>query len=434
MEEKFIMSSQVRKVLMSFLGIGVLLIVVSLLFMDPSATDSHGHHGHDTHVEAAANGDHGDAHAEEAHHGGHGGHEISNRVWSNLLLNTVLFTGIALCGMFFVAVFGISMSSWQIVLKRVAEAMWPFLIVGLVLTLIIATAGKGIYHWTHHGLTEIGHENYDKILDAKAWYLNYPGWIIRLVVFFVGWIVLAYFVRKNSLNEDKHGGSKWYRQSIKINAAFVGFFAVSTSMWAWDAVMSLDPHWFSTLFGWYLFSSYFVAFCAVLTILVVVLKRMGYLNLVNESHLHDLGKLMFAFSLLWTYLWFSQFMLIWYGNIPEETLWFKKRFAEMPILTGFTLFINFICPFLILMTRNAKRNNYILLLMAGLIIVGHWLDFFIIIMPDGAAGFNGIGLLEIGMTLAFAGGFFMIVFKSLEKANLVPKNHPMLKESIHHEC
>jgi hypothetical protein len=251
---------------------------------------------------------------------------------------------------------------------------------------------------------------------------------------FIGWIILSKLIRNNSLKEDKEGGTKWYRSSIKINAAFIVFFAVSSSMWAWDAVMSLDPHWFSTLFGWYMFSSYWVSFFAVITILVIVLKRMGYLSLVNDSHLHDLGKFMFAFALLWTYFWFSQFMLIWYANIPEETLWYLKRFNDMPVLIGFTLFINFLCPFLILMTRDAKRNQYVLLLMAVLTLIGHWLDFYIVIMPDGAAHFKGISLLEIGTTLLFAGGFAMVFFKSLEKASLVPKNHPLLKESIHHEC
>ena len=432
MEERFNMSSQIKKVVMTLLGVGVLCMVISLVVMYAGASHDAGDHGHGHAVAHEATQGHS-AHGHDTHVA-YSAHDVTNRLWSNVLLNTVWFSGIALCGMFFVAVFGISMSAWQVVIKRVAEAMWPFLIVGLILTLLVAFLGKDIYHWTHHGLTIEGDAHFDPILKAKEWYLNYGGWLTRLIIYFVGWIVLSKMIRNNSLKEDQEGGTKWYKSSIKINAAFVVFFAVSSSMWAWDAVMSLDPHWFSTLFGWYLFASYFTSFFAVITILVIVLKRMGYLSLVNDSHLHDLGKWMFAFSLIWTYFWFSQFMLIWYGNIPEETLWYLKRFNEMPILTGAVLFINFICPFLILMTRNAKRNQYVLLLMAGLILIGHYLDFFVIIMPDGAAHFNGISLLEIGTTLLFAGGFAMVFFKSLEKASLVPKNHPFLKESIHHEC
>ena len=431
MEERFNMSSQIKKVVMALLGVGLLCMVISLVMMYAGATEGAGH-GHGAHAEVAVHGDHGDhGHGVEATYTSH---DVTNRLWSNVLLNTVWFSGIALCGTFFIAVFGISMSAWQIVIKRVAEAMWPFLIVGFILTVLIAIFGKDIYHWTHHGLTIEGDEHFDPLLKAKEWYLNYSGWFARLVIYFIGWIILSKLIRNNSLKEDEEGGTKWYRSSIKINAAFIVFFAVSSSMWAWDAVMSLDPHWFSTLFGWYMFSSYWVSFFAVITILVIVLKRMGYLSLVNDSHLHDLGKFMFAFALLWTYFWFSQFMLIWYANIPEETLWYLKRFNDMPVLIGFTLFINFLCPFLILMTRDAKRNQYVLLLMAVLTLIGHWLDFYIVIMPDGAAHFKGISLLEIGTTLLFAGGFAMVFFKSLEKASLIPKNHPLLKESIHHEC
>lgn len=422
MEERFNMNSQVRKVVIYLIGAGLLTAILGLLFMDPHAVD----HAH----EAA----HGAADAHAAHGHGHGGHEVSNRVWSNILLNTVWFTGISLCGMFFVALFNISMSSWQTVVRRVAEAMWPFLLVGFACTLIIAFFGNGIYHWTHDGIVDVASENYDNILAKKAWYLNLPGWILRLSIYFIGWILFSYFLRRNSLNEDKHGGSTWYKNAIRLSAGFVVFFAVSTSMWSWDSVMSLDPHWFSTLFGWYMFSSYFVSFFAVLTILVIVLKRMGHLSVVNDSHLHDLGKLMFAFSLLWMYLWFSQFLLIWYSNIPEETLYFVKRLAEFKLPLFTALILNFLCPFLILMTRNSKRNQYVLLLLAVLILIGHYLDFYQMIMPDGAAHYNGFGLFEIGTTLTFAGVFAFIVFKSLEKASLIPKNSPHLKESIHHEC
>jgi hypothetical protein len=212
------------------------------------------------------------------------------------------------------------------------------------------------------------------------------------------------------------------------------FFAVSSSVSAWDWVMSIDTHWFSTMFGWYVFASWFVAGLAAITLVVVFLKDNGYLPMVNENHIHDLGKFVFAFSVFWTYIWFSQFLLIYYANIPEESVYFVER-LQSDVYSPFiivNLVLNFFLPFLVLMTRDAKRHTIFLKVVCFLIILGHWFDFFLMVQP-GTLGHNGgFGLMEIGMLLVYGSVVAYVVLNNLAKQNLVPKNHPMLEESYHH--
>jgi hypothetical protein len=198
--------------------------------------------------------------------------------------------------------------------------------------------------------------------------------------------------------------------------------------------MSIDPHWFSTMFGWYVFASWWVAGLAMITLVVANLKDAGYLKMVNANHLHDLGKFIFAFSIFWTYIWFSQFMLIYYANIPEETVYFLQRIRNAPYSWIFytNLILNFVLPFLLLMTRDAKRHMSMLKVVCPIVIVGHWLDFYNMITP-GVMQYNGsLGLLEIGLGLIFLAGFLFVALNALSKVPLVAKNHPMMAESLNH--
>jgi hypothetical protein len=193
--------------------------------------------------------------------------------------------------------------------------------------------------------------------------------------------------------------------------------------------MSIDAHWFSTLYGWYIFSGLFVSGTAVIILITLVLRRAGFLPHVNMEHLHDLGKYLFAFSIFWMYLWFSQYLLIWYGNLPEETVYYVERLSEFRVLFYTNLVINFLLPFLLLMARNSKRTTWILGFVAVTVFVGHWIDFYLLVMP-GVGEIAIIGLTEIGMTLLFSGIFLAVVFRALSKASLVPKKHPYYEESI----
>jgi hypothetical protein len=225
----------------------------------------------------------------------------------------------------------------------------------------------------------------------------------------------------------------WYK-SRSLSTWFLLFFAVSSSVSAWDWIMSIDPHWFSTMFGWYVFASWWVTGLAVIILIVVSLKRAGYLKVVNANHLHDLGKFTFAFSIFWTYIWFSQFMLIYYANIPEETIYFLERMDHSPYSWIFyvNLIMNFLLPFLLFMTRDSKRQLSTLQLICPIVIVGHWFDFYNMVTPGIMHDKGGIGFIEIGTALIFLAVYLLVVLGSLSKFPLIGKNHPMLQESLHH--
>lgn len=417
------------------------------------------------------------------------------RFWANLLLNSVYFTGIAALAIFFLAAHQIAMAGWHINVLRVPEAIMQFTKFGSVFILIIALGTAfnyhHLYHWSDNFIKQEfvtpaeleayesehahdkGHENteqgkeqhgynsgeaqvilasetahsqelevnadgtvanpyYDKLIAGKKAYLNDGFFILRTVIYLFLWTFIAYMLRKFSKAQDKDDNIKWYNKTRTWSAVFLVIWAVSSSMMAWDWIMSLDPHWFSTLFGWYNFISLFIASLCTILLILIYLKNKGYLVLLNENHLHDLGKYIFGFSVFWTYLWYSQFMLIWYGNIPEETAWFLERKREYGLLFFPNLFINFLVPFLVLMRRDAKRNMTVLTLVASILIIFHWIDFFLMIMPSTIGGTWGIGYFEIGMILFFAGMFLYVVFNELAKAPLVPVNHPMYRESLDH--
>jgi hypothetical protein len=211
------------------------------------------------------------------------------------------------------------------------------------------------------------------------------------------------------------------------------FFAVTSSTSSWDWLMSLDFHWFSTLFGWYIFAGFFVSALTTMLLLVLWLKKNGYMPHLNQSHIHDLAKMMFAFSIFWTYLWFSQYMLIWYSNIPEEINYFLERFS-----TGYQpwmvlmLAINFAFPLIVLMHRDAKRN-YNLAFVAGIVVLlGHFIDMYQIIMPGAMAKYVPVSILSVLAMIGFMAIFLLATFRALGKAALVPKHHPFLNESKQH--
>src|SRR5690606_32969788 len=214
---------------------------------------------------------------------------------------------------------------------------------------------NSIFIWMNENMVNPDHEDYDKLVAGKAGFLNLPWFIVRGLIFIAGWSAYRYFIRKFSIAQDTADDITNFKKSFRISAAFLVFYIYTESMMAWDWIMSVDPHWFSTLFGWYVFASMFVSGITVIALMTIYLKAKGYLEFVNDSHIHDLAKFMFGISIFWTYLWFSQFMLIWYSNIPEEVTYFVTRIEDYKLPFFGMLVMNFIFPLLILMNSDYKR-------------------------------------------------------------------------------
>ena len=357
--------------------------------------------------------------------------------WPALLFNTYFYLGISVFAVFFVAMQYVSEAGWSIVLKRVPEAIMGALPAFSAIMLLIMVASimhfNHIYHWLHEGIMTVGHEEYDYIIAGKEPYLNATFFIIRTIIYLLGWNYFAKKLRSLSLLEDREGGTAIHFKSVSTSAWFMVFFAVTSAMASWDWIMSIDAHWFSTLFGWYVFAEWAAIGFTTILLFTLYLQRQGYLKDVNESHIHDLGKWIFAFSLVWTYMWFSQFMLIWYANIPEEVAYFTARLEveNYKFLFWFSMIINFVLPVILLMSRDAKRHNSRLIFVSVIILIGHWLNSYLLVAPGTLNAHGHIGFTEIGIGLGFAGLLIHLTFKTLAKEPMEAKHHPMLDESKH---
>jgi hypothetical protein len=371
------------------------------------------------------------------------------RLYSSLWMNNVFFAGLGIIGLFFVAIQYAAQAGWSVGVKRIGMAMGTWIpIAGILMLILWFITNHDIFHWTHDYLygknLSNGQPNpqYDGIIDKKAPFFFWPlapgtfpiFFIFRMVLFFGVWYWFFIMIRKNMEAEDLQPSTSFWKKNVVLSTVFLIFFGVSSSIAAWDWVMSIDTHWFSTMFGWYVFASWWVTGLAVITLIAVYLKEAGYLKVVNSNHLHDLGKFMFAFSIFWTYIWFSQFLLIYYANIPEESVYFVERMKNSPYSWIFylNLILNFVLPFLLLMTRDAKRQMSMLKLVCPIIIVGHWFDFFNMVTPGVVQHDGGVGFMEIGLALIFIALFLLVTLTNLTKLPLFGKNDPMLQESLHH--
>jgi len=362
------------------------------------------------------------------------------RVWANLLVNGYFFFTISLASLFFVALQFISEMAWGVTTQRIFHATMSFMPISAIVLLLVFIGASmhwnHIYHWMAEGITDPSSEHYDAIIAGKSAYLNQPFFWGRTIVYFVVWLFFANWFVKKSRAEDQltvnHGESNpIYKKSIFMGILFIAFFAYTSSSSAWDWLMSIDTHWFSTMFGWYAFSGMWVSSITFVLLLVIYLKSLGYLKEVNDSHIHDLGKWMFAISMLWAYLWFSQFMLIWYSDIPEEVTYYIERFNDYKLLYLGTFLVNFLLPFFVLMSRDSKKNVVFLVPVALIIFIAHWIDVLVMVLPGTMHNHGSLGAIEIGMFLTFLGLFIMITLRALTKAPLMPKNHPMYDESVH---
>ncbi len=364
---------------------------------------------------------------------GYSDHHFLTRFLSNGLINSFFFFSLALGALFFLALQYATETGWYATIKRVIEAIMGYLPYGIGFMLLVffaltLTNGAHIYSWMDPEIVAN-----DEIIQMKSSYLNPIFFWIRTIVYLGIYFLYWRGYKKRSLEEDRVGGTEIHFKNYKKAAVFLVFFAVFTNTSSWDWIMSIDVHWFSTLFGWYTFSGIWCSSMTVIVLLIIYLRKEGYLPKVNENHIQDVGKWVFATSFLWSYLWFSQYMLIWYANIGEEVIYYMVRIEHYKVLYFGMFLVNFAFPMLLLMSRDAKRNAGTLTVIGIIILLGHWMDVYIMV-SGGSMGANAeIGFLEIGMLLFMAGLFIRIILNNLTKAPLTPLNHPFLDESIHHE-
>ncbi|MEL6863175.1 MAG: hypothetical protein AAFP19_02095 [Bacteroidota bacterium] len=312
-----------------------------------------------------------------------------SRFWTNYLINVVYFTGISFISLFVLAAFVTAYAGWYTVMKRIWEAYSQFLWVSFIffafLVLGVWMHWHHLYHWAMDGVTDPNSPNYDAILAGKAPFLNKYFFSIATMGMLAVWFFFAKRIRNISLQEDEQGsfGDFSFHRKLRVSAGiFLPIAAFSSAALIWQWVMSIDSHWYSTMFAWYATASWFVGCLSLTILLLIYLKSKGYYSNVTDEHMHDLGKFLFAFSVFWTYLWFSQYMLIWYANVGEETVYFHLRRNEYPVLFYGNLVINFFLPFFILMRNSTKRKYGTLAFTAILTFFGHWWDFFYMVKPS----------------------------------------------------
>ena len=376
-----------------------------------------------------------DEHAEHQEHMEHVLHQLQNKPWAALYVACIFFLLVTMGALAFYAIQQVAQAGWSPLLFRVMQSITAFLpvisVIFFVLLLLSSFHVNHLFVWMEEGVTQVGHENYDKLIAGKSGYLNVTFWLIRAAIFLVGWNAYRYLSRKNCLAQDEANDNTYYKKNFKLSAGFLVFFIVSESIMSWDWIMSVDPHWFSTLFGWYVFASFFVSGITTISMVTLYLKSKGYLESVNSSHIHDLSKFMFGISVFWTYLWFSQFMLIWYSNIPEEVTYFKTRIEHYNLPFFGAVVMNFVFPILVLINTDFKRVAPIIVGAGVVILLGHYIDFFNMIMPATVGDQWFIGVSEIASLLFFLGLFIYVVFTAMTKAPLTPKRNPFIEESKH---
>ena len=403
--------------------------------------DSHGD-GHGEDYGDSHEGDHGAGHGEDygdSHEGDHGaGHEydhdkhvfnqLHNKPWAAIYVPALFFMMISLGVLAFYAIQRAAQAGWSIVLYRIMEGITSYLLPGCIFVIIIlvfsALKFNHLFIWMDPEVVA-----HDEIIRNKVGYLNTPFFFARAIVYITGWVLYRNITRRLSLEQDNNNDISIHKKLFRFSAGFLVFFLISESMMSWDWIMSIDPHWFSTLFGWYVFAGMFVSGITTIALITIYLKSQNYLSFVNHSHIHDLGKFMFGVSVFWAYLWFSQFMLIWYSNIPEEVTYFITRIEDYNFLFFGMVVLNLIFPLIVLMNSDFKKTNFIVILTGIVIIIGHYIDVYNMIMPSAVGDMWSFGPGEIGGFLFFLGIFIYVVFKEISKAPILAKGDPYIDES-----
>jgi MFS transporter, NNP family, nitrate/nitrite transporter len=349
----------------------------------------------------------------------------SPRLWPSFLLNAFYFLTLALGAMVFLSIHHVSNAGWSAALRRVPESMMAYLPIGALAMLLIFFGRHSIYEWS------TGYAATTAAMKMKAAFLNTPFFTARMAVMLAIWCAFAYMIRRESRRQDEDGLVKHTFLSKKYSALFLAVFALTFSVASFDWLMSIEAQFYSTIFAFYCFSGLFVSGIAAVALFVILLRRRGFLAQINEDHLHNLGKLIFGFSTFWAYLWLSQYLLIYYANLPEETIFYIRQTSTpgWKVLFQINLLVNWLVPFVMLISRRAKRREGLLLTTCVIVLFGHWLDLYLLIFPPMKLSWM-IGVVDLALVAGLGSLFVLSTVSALGRLSLVPTTDPYLSESL----
>ncbi len=333
--------------------------------------------------------------------------------------------------LFFVLIQHLTKAYWSVVIRRISEALiWSFPLL-VILGLPILFGMHDLYHWSHAEVIDPTSTSFDEVLAGKSSYLNVPFFLGRMIFYFLVWTFISFRLYTLSIRQDVDGGTDIPARQRSVSSWGLAITAVTTSFASFDILMSLSPHWFSTIFGIYFFGGSFMSVMAVMALVAMILQQKGMLSsVVTTEHYQDLGKFLFGFIVFWAYIAFSQYMLIWYGNLPEETIFYRERLENgWQIVSAVLLIAHFIIPFLVLLSRTAKRVLPVLASMCIWMLVMHWFDFYWLAMPvlHEDAAFH---LVDLTAWIGLSGIFFGSLMFRLSRHSLVPEQDPRLSQSL----
>ena len=346
------------------------------------------------------------------------------RTWVDLLVVGNYLVGVGLSGVLLVALHYVTGARWSFPVRRVYEAMTAILLPAAIVLIVVLASRPSLYSWAVSS-NVAGSES-----PLRHWWLNRPFFLRALWSISRLWIGFAVAIVRNSRRQDADNDARPTKRNVRVSALFLVVFGITVWLSSYDWIMSLDPEWASTVFGVYSFSSLFLSGLAACILLVIWLRRSGSLAAVfSDDLLHDLGTLLFAFSSFWMYAWFCQYMLIWYVNIPEETVYLRQRQQGgwLGVLL-LDLALNWAIPFAVLLFRSAKRNPRILSIIALIVLAGRWVDLYVMTFPSLPTVAPAFGLIEVGLILGTAGLFLAAVSQALGRAPLIPLRQPAVAE------
>ena len=350
----------------------------------------------------------------------------STQFFLNYMTSFFFWLSIALGAMFFTMLHHITNAHWSTVLRKISEAIAGNMPLMLILFIPILFGIHELFHWSHPEAVAA-----DELLQKKSPYLNVPFFLIRALVYFTVWIVFSYLLRKVSAQQDQMPSEALTAKMKRISAPGIILFALTITFASFDWLMSLDAHFFSTIFGVYIFSGAFLGFLTFMMILISYLRKNNMLrDTVTVEHYHDLGKLAFGFIIFWAYMAFSQYFLIWYTNLPEENYWFLYRWDNSWEVVGMILiFGHFIFPFLALITRAAKRSIGFMTFMSVWILIMHFFDLYWIVLPTHHQTGMHVTLFDFASFIGIGGLFVWFTMRNLSTSNLVPIKDPAFENS-----